>query len=428
MTESKPEIQPVAQPAAPEKKSPARNAGMPPPPKNAGPAKKKGRLVWVAAFIVIVLVAVAVALAAAVWYQQRLFNTTTTALSSQVQSSTGAANQASEQAQQALSIAQEQSRQLIALQASLHESQARFSSLEQAFQNLTDSGSDLVLINDIDHLVTIASQQLTLSGNVGNAVAALETAQAQLARANRPGLAALQQTINGDLDHLRATSVVDVAALTSRLNELNTLVSQAALLVPDEAAPNAVVAPESAAPAEPQGTAEADPDANAWWRAVHQIETWSDGAWSSIRQDLGRFISVRRANDPSALLMSPDQASQLRENLRLRIMTAQLALMMRQAPIWTNETQILVQALNTRYDTQDAKVRQALKLATQLAQTSIDVPLPTVDNSLQALKALREAHAKAADAKAPAPSAEAGAPNADPAAGAGGAQSTKPRE
>src|SRR3546814_62402 len=117
--------------------------------------------------------------------------------SSDLQNSNNSVNQALEQAKQALALTQEQSGQISALESSLRQFQGQVDGLDQAFQTLTDSGSDLVLINDVDHLVTIAQQQLQLGGNVANAVISLETAQAQLARANRPGLASLQQTLNG---------------------------------------------------------------------------------------------------------------------------------------------------------------------------------------------------------------------------------------
>src|SRR3546814_9167323 len=114
--------------------------------------------VFLPAFLVVLLIALG--MAAGLWYQQRLRDETRTSLAGQVQSSASAANQAVEQAQQALSLAQEQSQKIAALESSLRESQSQADSLEQAFQTLTDSGSDLVLINDIDHLVTIAQQQL----------------------------------------------------------------------------------------------------------------------------------------------------------------------------------------------------------------------------------------------------------------------------
>src|SRR5690606_36343055 len=110
-------------------------------------------------------------------------------------------------------------------------------------------------------------QQLQLGGNVANAIISLETAQAQLARANRPGLASLQQTINGDLGKLRAASTIDVALLSSQLEEFGNLVSQAPLMVPDAAAPTPaepVARQASPAAVETAGRV-ADEDAS-WWR------------------------------------------------------------------------------------------------------------------------------------------------------------------
>ncbi|MCC3264186.1 uroporphyrinogen-III C-methyltransferase, partial [Paenibacillus polymyxa] len=78
-----------------------------------------------------------------------------------------------------------------------------------AWQNFNDSASDELLANDVERLLTIANQQLRLAGNVSNAIVALETAQSRLARADRPRCSSLQQSINGDLDRLRAVSTVD---------------------------------------------------------------------------------------------------------------------------------------------------------------------------------------------------------------------------
>src|SRR5690606_33097135 len=150
--------------------------------------------------------------------------------------------------------------------------------------------SDLVLIDDVDRLLTIAQQQLQLGGNVANAVISLETAQAQLARANRPGLASLQQTLNGDLDRLRATSTVDIAALSTQLDELSSLVSEAPLLVPDDAAPEPVPAPPNdASAASASGSPQPASGADApWWKqSLDTARSWTQSAWDAAREDLG---------------------------------------------------------------------------------------------------------------------------------------------
>jgi uroporphyrin-3 C-methyltransferase len=353
-----------------------------------------------------------VALAAALWYQQTSHRETTQQLTGLVQSAREGAQQAQELASRLERQAQQQAAKLAVLEDSLAESRAQVDTLAQAFQALTDTGSDLVLLNDVDHLVTIAQQQLQLGGNVANAIVALETAQAQLARANRPNLASLQQTINGDLDRLRAVSTIDVALITDQLDTLGVLVSQAPLLVPDDAMPKAQTQASeftgfSVPPVKVADSAEQTP----WWETGLQTAgNWFSSVWNSLRHDLGQFIAVRRVDDAAAMLMSPDQAARFRENLRLRIMTAQLALMMRQPKVWQAETDALVKALESRFEGNALDTRKALKIARQLQETVIDTRLPTVTNSLQAIETLREEQAR----RAPVPADSTESPSAVP--------------
>ena len=336
------------------------------------------------------------ALAAALWYQQSAHREANQLLAERVQAVGQTAEQASQQATRLVQQIQQQTQQVQGLEQALRESRAQVDTLVQAFQALTETGSDIVLLNDIDHLLTIAQQQLQLGGNVANAIVALETAQAQLARANRPYLASLLQTINGDLDRLRAVSTIDVAMLTDQLDTLGALISQAPLIVPDDAAPKPQTqTPEFTGFSVPSvSVAQADQETPWWETGLVTVRDWSVSAWNSLRHDLGQFIAVRRVDDAAAMLMSPDQAARFRENLRLRIMTAQLALMMRQPKVWQAETDALVKAIETRFDGNAADTRKALKIARQLQETAIDTRLPTVTNSLQAIETLREEQAR----------------------------------
>ncbi|MFT0548084.1 uroporphyrinogen-III C-methyltransferase [Allopusillimonas ginsengisoli] len=392
------------------------------------PPTKPSRRRSIAGPALIVVLLFAIVLAAAWWYQRQEFMRTSTELQSQVRNSADQASQAADQARQALAKTDQQARKIASLEEAVNAARDQSDGLERAFQMLTDSGSELVLLNDIEHLLTIAQQQLLLSGNIANAIISLETAQAQLARANRPGLASLQQTVNGDLDHLRAAQTVDIAMMSTQLDELGQLVSNAPLLMPDDAAPEPLhQASGSATPQAAGNSTESsvDPDAPWWKKGMHVASTWSSEAWSALRQDLGQFIAVRRVDDTTALLMSPEQSARFRENLRMRIMTAQLALMMRQPKIWQTETVALVQAIESRFDQNSPQSRRAVKLARQFSDTSIDVPVPNVDNSLQAVQTLRDQKTKSERLGADTPEADdAGANDANDAPDGSGTPGT----
>lgn len=339
------------------------------------------------------LTAVVVVLAAAgLWYQNSLLEKHKVELQAQLATNINTTEQARQTAQQALALAQRQSDKLAQLEKSFNDSTEQFHDLSQAFQTMTDSGSELVLLNDIDHLATIAQQQLMLGGNVANAIVSLEAAQAQLARANRVGLASLQQTLNGDLERLRAAATVDVASLSRQLDTLSRYVSEAPLLVPDDVAGGANTEALDLS-SESVASAELPADAPWWERSWNTVQQWGSSAWRSVSHDLGQFVSIRRVDDAAALLMSPDQAARLRENLRLRIMAAQLAMMMNQSAVWQTELNAVATALEKRFDTQSNQVQQALRLTRQLQDTRIGARLPTVNNTLAAIESLRQAQA-----------------------------------
>lgn len=339
------------------------------------------------------LTALVVILAGAgLWYQNSVLESHKADLQSQLAANINATEQARSTAEQALALVQRQSGKLAQLEKSFNDSTEQFHDLSQAFQTMTDSGSELVLLNDIDHLATIAQQQLMLGGNVANAIVSLEAAQAQLARANRVGLASLQQTLNGDLDRLRAASTVDVASLSRQLDTLSRYVSEAPLLVPDDVAGGANTEALDLQ-SEATETTELAADAPWWERSWNTVEHWGSSAWRSLSHDLSQFVSIRRVDDAAALLMSPDQAARLRENLRLRIMAAQLAMMMNQSAVWQSELNAVATALEKRFDTQSEQVQQALRLTRQLQDTRIGARLPTVTNTLAAIESLRQAQA-----------------------------------
>lgn len=369
-----------------------------PPPKTSGVPPKKPSSVPI-----IVIALVVIFLAAGLAYQYSTSQQQMARLESQSRSSADQARQAEQKAQQALDALNQQRNMFGALQAELRESRAELDGLNSAFQTITDRGSDLVLLNDIDHLVMIAQQQLQLNGNVANAIISLETAQAQLARANRPALASLQQTINGDLDRLRAATTVDIALLSARLDELAGLVSQAPLLIPDDVVPVRERTARDSADGQPSARATSGSDSDPWWeKALKKTQEWTSNTFNSMRQDLGQFVSVRRVDDASALLISPDQATRFRDSLRQRIMTAQLALMMDQSLIWETETDALLQAIESRFDTESSVTRQAIRVAREVADTAIDTPMPDVSNSIQALEAINEQMGRRAVSEYPA--------------------------
>ena len=362
--------------------------------------------------LMLVFLLLAVVVAVGAWFSQKRFDAAGREVASQVQGFTAELVETKREAKLALGLVESQAKLIVTLQQSLAESKSQFEGLEEAWASFNKGMEDSMLANDIDRLVTLASQQLRLASNVNNAVMALETALSTLVRADRPRFAAVQRAISADLDRLRAVPLVDVSALSVRLEALATLIGRAPLLVPDAAVPNvaAVTAVVSSAPAAQPAAAQAtaaapapgapsgvpqtvatDPLATeAWWDlAWRKSVLWSKAVAVFVAKELASVVSIQRVTDASALLMSPEQGAQLRANLRTRVLTAQMALLMHQPSVWRAEMASIEASLAARYDPKAVDTVAALRLVRELASASVVAALPDMSDSIAALEAVR---------------------------------------
>ena len=373
--------------------------------------RKSTGLSW-SVTLMLVFLLVAVVIGAGAWFAQKRFDAAGREVATQVQGFTAQLIETKREAKLALGLVESQAKLIVDLQQSLAESKSQFEGLEEAWASFNQGMEDSMLANDIDRLVTLASQQLRLASNVNNAVMALETALSTLVRANRPRFAAVQRAISADLDRLRSAPLVDVSALSVRLETLATLIGRAPLLVPDAAVPKvdaisatasqapvaqpataqATAAPAQATPSgvPPASVSNASPASEAWWdSAWRHTVVWSKAVAVFVAKELASVVSIQRVTDASALLMSPEQGTQLRANLRTRVLTAQMALLMHQPSVWRAEIASIEASLAARYDPKAVDTVAALRLVRELASASVVAALPDMSDSIAALEAVR---------------------------------------
>lgn len=346
-------------------------------------------------FLLIALVA-----AGGAWFQQKRFDSIGREVATQVKGLSAQVNDARRDAAQALSLAQSQATRIAQLEQAQLDTKSQFVALEQLWAGSTKGMEDAMLANDVDRLLTTASQQLRLAGNVNNAIVTLEAAQSLLIRADRARFAAVQRAISIDLDRLRAVPLVDIPQLSSRLETLSGLLARAPLVLPDAAAPKvvselnsssnmsdpALVQPQSV----PSANSASSDSAKAWWEtAFDRSLRWSKSAAGIVVREFAEVVSIQRVSDANALLMSPEQGALLRANLRTRVLTAQMALLLHQAPVWKAELSQVEQSLKVRFEQKSSETLAALSLVRELSTVQIAVSLPTINDSLTALESVR---------------------------------------
>src|SRR5262249_31885107 len=119
--------------------------------------------------------------------------------------------------------AQEAMREALAkvaqLDLRLSEYQSHQANLEALYQELSRNRDDWV-IAEIEQVLTIASQQLQLVGNVPAALTALQTADARLARSGRPQFLPLRKAFARDIERLKAAPGLDVSGIAVKLDQM----------------------------------------------------------------------------------------------------------------------------------------------------------------------------------------------------------------
>ena len=247
------------------------------------------------------------------------------------------------------------------------ESQNQQIALEALYQELSRNRDEWAYA-EIEQSLLIASQQLQLAGNIKAALIALQNADARLQRMERPQLMPLRKAINRDIDKLKALPHVDTIGIAVRLD--NVIAAVETLPLAAEVRPTADGGPEKAAP----------PPSGPWQRFMRE-------AWGELKQ----LVRVQNVDRPEVPLLAPSQTFFLRENLKLRLLGARLALLTRDPTSYKSDLKAASAWLGKYYDTREKAVANAQQTLKNLHDSEISIEVPDISSTLDALRTMRAA-------------------------------------
>jgi uroporphyrin-3 C-methyltransferase len=269
-------------------------------------------------------------------------------------------------ARQASELARETAVRQAMNDAKLAEATLQRTQLEELMQSLSRS-RDENLVVDIESAVRLAQQQAQLTGSLEPLLAALKAADQRVSRAAQPRLTNLQRAIARDLGRIQATALSDTPALLVKLDEMARAADEMPLAnaVGDVAQRARADAPEPASPAA----------AMAWWQEALQV----------AKLEARKLLRVSRVEQPEAMLLSPEQAFFVRENLKLKILNARLGLLARQLESARSDLGAASSALTKYFDMSSRKTQNVAALLLQVRAQMGNLELPRVDETLAAL-------------------------------------------
>ncbi|MEO5843870.1 MAG: uroporphyrinogen-III C-methyltransferase [Caldimonas sp.] len=288
-------------------------------------------------------------------------------------------------ARQAQEVARDAAAKVALLEARLNEVAVQRGQLEALVQSVARS-RDENLVADSEATLRAGLQQAALTGSAEPVVAALKQIDDRFVRANQSRLEPVRRAVARDLDRVKAASVADVATLSIKLDEAVRLVDELPLLSAAEPRRDLARSPAAAPTAASAPASGSASDLGSWLshgfgqagRAV------VEGAWSEIRS----LVRVTRIDQPEAMLVAPEQAFFLKENVKLRLLNARLSLLARQFDAARGDLRWAKGAIERYFDRSARRTQIALDLLVQVEQQSRQSAPVRPDDTFAALAAV----------------------------------------
>jgi len=264
-----------------------------------------------------------------------------------------------------------------ALEAQIAATEGQAAALEALYQEYSRSRSDQVLA-EVEQAINIAAQQLQLAGNFEAALIALQGAEARLSLPEQGHLQPLRRALIMDIDALRAHPQVDVSGLALRLEIVLERIDRLPLA-------HEVALAEATAERErivAEGDAE---DASVLVRTLGFVKALGIDIWNEVKG----MVRLERMDQSDPVLLAPAQSTYLRENVKIRLLTARLALLARDGRTYAADLAQAREWIERFFDTRDEQVQGVVADLAELAQTPVKAEQPSLKETFTALRLLQ---------------------------------------
>jgi uroporphyrin-3 C-methyltransferase len=258
------------------------------------------------------------------------------------------------------------------LESKLAEAQGQREALENMYQELARGRDDRVLA-EVEQSVALAAQQLQLAGNVEAALIALQSADARLSKTGSAQFLPVRRLLARDIEKLKALPLADVSGMAVKLEGVVVLIDSLPLAYTQR-------------PLKQDASAKGD-------LAKADAKNEKPGFWAALISDfwleMRQLVRVERMDQAAPALLAPSQSLFLRENLRLRLINARLALLQRDAKSFRDDLQQANQWLELYFDTRATPVQTARDTLQRLSGTNLNLELPSLTETLTSLRNIK---------------------------------------
>lgn len=264
-----------------------------------------------------------------------------------------------------------------ALPGNIRTLQTQQQSLEDSLAQLRSEvagGSRIWDLEEIATLLQIANDRLHLEKEVAPSLAALEAADQHLRDLKNPALLEVRRLLAEEITALRSTANPDIAGTALTLGALIQGIDRL-------------------------------PIANTSFAEQPKSDTGTEQGWRGVLHDLWEKIKslvvIQRHGGVDRPLLAPDERYFLRQNLRLNLEAARIALLRRDSQTYRQTLRSAAEWIALYFDNDAPATAGALQELTSLLQIDIAPSLPDISGSLNALQTLLDRQRQQKTSNAP---------------------------
>ena len=199
----------------------------------------------------------------------------------------------------------------------------------------------------------------------------MQAADQRLARAEKLAAAPLRRAIAQDMERLKAVPVVDTVGLAVKIDALIAQTDTLPLPIAETLAASRMVA-----------------------RAKTLEETGMARVARDFWEEMKGLVRIRELETPDTALLAPAQSYFLRENLKLRLLAARMALLARDEATFREDLRATQAWVAKYFDPKAKATLAALTALKQIADSPIAIGVPDINTSLAAVRTARAAREK----------------------------------
>jgi uroporphyrin-3 C-methyltransferase len=257
----------------------------------------------------------------------------------------------------------------IGLEQKLAESRDQQDVLQTLYDQLAEN-REATAVAEVEQLITIAHQQLQLVGNIKSALLALQAADKRMQPLALPRAIQLRETLATEIENLRTFPQIDVTGISIQLERLADICATLPLISERQPSLNARATVKTSVPTS----------------RLAALQNLTSSMWADIKG----LVTIERIDRPEPPLLAADHAFYLRENLKLRLFAARIALLQRDELTYKADLKTVNAWLNQYYDTKHPQTKRAFRLLQKLADNNIGIELPQLNESLAAVSRYKQ--------------------------------------